>query len=136
MRMSVWSLARRWGTTAAAMVTVVMALAACEWVGVTGCETYAAPALRIRIMDARTKTSAAAGTTVTVKDGDFTEVQVMPSDPQNNDEIMGFAFERAGVYTITVEKAGYRTATMSGVRVSEGECHVDTRVVTMSLVPN
>lgn len=35
------------------------------------------------------------------------------------------AYERAGVYFLTVEQSGYRTWTRDGVEVTAGECHVN-----------
>lgn len=43
------------------------------------------------------------------------------------------AGERAGVYDITASKAGYVTATQTGVRVEANECHVIPVRVTLDL---
>jgi len=43
------------------------------------------------------------------------------------------AGERAGVYDLSASKAGYTTATLSGVRVDADQCHVVPVRVTLEL---
>jgi hypothetical protein len=109
------------------------ASAGCEWFGVTACDASAKPGLRIRIVDASTTAPAAAGARVTIADGDYVEVEVVPTDASEDDRVIGAAYERAGTYQITVEKAGYRTAVLSGIVVADGECHVRTRFLSVSI---
>ena len=48
---------------------------------------------------------------------------------------MGVAHERAGVYVVTLRKAGYRDWTRADVSVKRDECHVQTAVLRADLVP-
>jgi hypothetical protein len=43
-------------------------------------------------------------------------------------------FEKAGTFTVTASKAGLQSATTTVV-VTQGECHVDGKVITLELAP-
>src|SRR5690349_21676429 len=45
-------------------------------------------------------------------------------------------YEAAGSFTITIEHADYQTWHRSGVKVSRGECHVETRTITARMSPS
>jgi hypothetical protein len=120
----------------ASILMICLAVSAgCEWFAVTGCDASAKPGIHIRIVDAHTNLPAAAGATVTITDGDYVEVEVVSADPAENDRVIGAAYERPGTYQITVAKAGYLMATLSGVVVTDGDCHVRTRFVTVAIAP-
>lgn len=69
--------------------------------------------------------------TVTATDGDFSET-LQPFGEATDCTYAG-AGERAGTYTITVEKDGYATLTEDNVVVEEDECHVIGEVLELEL---
>lgn len=64
--------------------------------------------------------------TVTAHDGDYSEVLTLGGCTY------GGAIERSGNYTLNVV-AGSRSKTVSGVLVTFGDCHVNTRTVSVTL---
>lgn len=45
------------------------------------------------------------------------------------------AYERAGTYSIRVQKAGYKDWVKTGVRVRQGTCHVKTVTLDVRMTP-
>ncbi|MFQ5538295.1 MAG: carboxypeptidase-like regulatory domain-containing protein [Gemmatimonadota bacterium] len=78
--------------------------------------------INVEIRDAATLLPAAEGAVLTVKDGDYQEVETSTFDGLT----MSAAWERAGVYDVTVTKTGYRPWFKSGVEVTADECHVQS----------
>ncbi len=68
--------------------------------------------------------------TVTVRDGAFSEVLTAFDDAP--DCTYAGVHERPGIYRVTV-MAGARSKTVDGVEVTQGECHVNGRTVTVAL---
>ena len=68
-------------------------------------------------------------TTVTVRDGDYAETARSFG--------LGFGYhaagERAGVYSISIERPGYQSWTQSNVPVRGGECHVSGVIINAGL---
>lgn len=111
-----------------------------SFVGGVGCTTSANPAFRVFVTDAATEQNAATGATVVVTEGGFTETlqPVTIYDVEGRvEEVLNFSgvLERAGTYTIRVAKPGYLPFVRRNVRVTENECHVNTRTVNVTLTP-
>ena len=95
------------------------------------CTTDVKPAVSVRIQDARSGAALTGPATAVARDGAFADTAEV--DP--GDSWARLAQERAGVYDVTVRKAGYREWTRTGVRARDGECHVRTAELVAELAP-
>jgi hypothetical protein len=100
------------------------------------CTASVEPAVIVEIRDARSGAPLAAEARGVVRDGAYVD-SLRPA------ESSGVALysrraadERAGTYAIEVQRIGYQTWTASGISVGRGDCHVETRRVTASVVPS
>jgi hypothetical protein len=116
-----------------ALVAFAPLLAACPQNPLedTVCTLEARSAVTVEMRDARTGAALTGPATLTVRDGAFTETVEIPAEFTS----MGVAHERAGVYVVTLRKAGYRDWTRADVSVKRDECHVQTAVLRADLVP-
>jgi hypothetical protein len=88
---------------------------------VAACTANYVYGLAIYVSDRTTQVSLVNDQTrVVVREGTFVDTAVAFNG------VFNAAGERPGLYTVTVERAGYHSATQSHVRVSAGECHVRT----------
>lgn len=102
----------------------VLALTGCGWLVGTICTDSREPALLVFLVDSATARPVVTENEVVVRDGDFSdtaEAWVTGSQTAG-----GLAHERPGTYHVEATAEGYRLWTKQGVRVSEGECHVQT----------
>jgi hypothetical protein len=97
----------------------------------TACTDEARPGLVVTVLDSVTK-AAISGASVTARSG--TRTDVVP-DYESARSSYPLAYEKAGTYSVTVEKAGYRTWLRSDVRVTSDRCHVQTVSLTALLQP-
>ncbi|MEW5929825.1 MAG: hypothetical protein AB1941_20410 [Gemmatimonadota bacterium] len=123
----------RTGLVRLAAVAFLPLLAACPQnpLDDTACTMEARSAVSVEMRDARTGAALTGPATLTVRDGAFVETVEIPAEFST----MGVAHERAGVYVVTVRKAGYRDWTRADVAVKRGECHVRTAVLRAELEP-
>ena len=102
------------------------------------CTLEARSAVGVRVQDAVTDAFIASGATLVLQDGAFVDSVSFPADEP---EINHFAlvtpntFERAGVYTATVRRAGYADWVREDIVVTEGRCHVNSVGLTARLTP-
>ena len=101
-----------------ALVLGTTLIAACDLLGPRVCNTIALPAISLDVRDSVTDATITEGFRAIARDGTFADTALFPP-PQ-------LAHERAGTYTVTVEKEGYQTWSRTGIRVRDGECHVRT----------
>jgi hypothetical protein len=118
--------------TAAALAALPLALAACPVGPTLTCTDEARSTLVLEVRDARTGAPAAQGARGTLREGTYSDTLVATSPLHLN---AMETWERPGRYDITVEKAGYRTFTRTGVEVGKDACHVRTRTVEVGLEP-
>ncbi len=97
----------------------------------TVCTMEARSAVSVEMRDARSGAVLTGPATLTVRDGAFVETAQIPAGMTGT----GVAHERAGVFVVTVSKAGYRDWTRADVSVKRGECHVETAVLRAELEP-
>lgn len=100
------------------------------------CTANIVAGLNVTVRDSVTGIAAGRGAMVTAQDGAHSETliflgAVIPTDSLS---FMG-AYERAGTYRITVAKTGYQAWTRDGVRVLDGDCHVQPATVDVRLQP-
>ena len=90
----------------------------------------------VRVTDSVTARPAASGSTLVIREGTYVDSMSIPAARPDLDELtFGGAGERAGTYTVTVTKSGYRPWTRTGVRVTKGECHVNQVQLEARLQP-
>ena len=90
----------------------------------------------VSVRDSTTGAFAASGAKLVVRDGAYADSVSLPATPGATDAMsLGGAGERPGVYSLTVTKPGYRDWVKTGVRVTKGDCHVNTVALTALLQP-
>ena len=88
------------------------------------CTTELRPGLAVEVRDAVTGAPAADGARLIARDGDYVEIVEGPPVPGMT--FLQAAGERAGRYTVTIQKAGYQDWTRDNIWVRDGGCHVVT----------
>jgi hypothetical protein len=107
--------------------------------GVTGCgllvdcDTGIAPAVVVEVRDAVTGAPAAADARGIVRDGTYSDSLYLYEFRDDVPLSLAGADERPGTYTVTLEKPGYETWTVSAIRVNDSNCHVQTVFLTAEL---
>jgi D-serine deaminase-like pyridoxal phosphate-dependent protein len=110
---------------AGAIVIGAVGITACDVFGPKDCDLRAYPAIMVAIRDSLTDVPVTEGVRVIARDGTYADTADF--------RVFGLAHERPGTYTVTVEKDGYQTWSRTGVRVRDGECHVQTVELTARL---
>jgi hypothetical protein len=103
-------------------------LAGCRGAGPAGpvCAPTLGEAVAIGVRDARTGAPLAAGARGAVAEAAFVDsLRPMPLESPAGRTLVGGG-DRAGTYTVTVERAGYRPWRADAVRVTRGACGVST----------
>jgi hypothetical protein len=86
----------------------------------------------VRVEDSASGAHAGSGALLVLRDGAYIE-----STEESFDGLhLHGAGERAGVYTVTVEKPTYHDWAQKNVRVTAGACHVHPVSLTARLQPN
>lgn len=97
------------------------------------------PALEVEVRDSMTNELLTPRAVVIVTDGVYSDTLtagVLIPDAAGRELIpktVAGAHERAGTYQIHVSVPGYRTWIRSRVKVNDGECHVQTRLIVARL---
>jgi hypothetical protein len=91
------------------------------------CTTEARPGIRAIVRDSTTGAGLATGTIAVARQAAFTDTLM------GADSVMWGVYERAGVYRLEVSRPGYRDWVRDGLRVTRGECHVETIRVSVLL---
>ena len=91
--------------------------------------------LNVYVKDSLTGAWAASGATLVSRDAQYADSSSVPSNRSDLDSLplLG-AGERAGVYLVTVRKAGYVDWVQRDVRVTADECHVNSVKLTARLL--
>lgn len=121
--------------------TLLLALAAtlttdCNDIFGQACTLVASPGIVVEIRDALTATPVADSATGAAVDLSFVD-SLMPAGIDSSGRLLSraTAFERSGTYAVFVTRHGYANWSQSGVRVTRGECHVNTVHLTARLQP-
>jgi hypothetical protein len=99
------------------------------------CTDHVQPGIVVTIVDSVTGDPRAAQSSGVAQEGSFTD-SLRPLGFDGQPPVMvsrHAADERAGIYRVTVHAPGYRDWERSGLRVSSGDCHVQTRAVIARL---
>jgi hypothetical protein len=103
-----------------------------------GCTEELRAGLVVEVRDAPTGLPAADGATGEITDGGYTETllleggMLMPPNPAL--QLVG-AWERPGIYNVSIAKAGYRFWRQPSVVVTADSCHVETVRIQAALEP-
>lgn len=97
------------------------------------CTQELRPGLVVEVRDAGTGAPAADGARLIARDGDYVETVEGPPVPGMT--FLQAAGERAGKYTVTIQKAGYQDWTRSNIWVRDDGCHVSTARLEARLQP-
>jgi hypothetical protein len=117
----------------ARQLTLVLAIgcAGCSIVTPDVCTSIFVSGINVRVQDAATGAPIAKDARLLVTDGAYSDSSYAPV--LNDSAPLSAAGERAGVYSLTVRKAGYVTWTRSGVEVTKDACHVRPVSLTATL---
>ena len=97
------------------------------------CTLEARAAIGVTVIDSVTKQPLAGATVTVVRAEGYTESVTMPDSSGMNQ--VGMAFERDGVYVVTVTRTGYRDWQAKDVVVTRDECHVQPVSLEAAMVP-
>jgi len=100
------------------------------------CTASLEPAIRIEVRDANTTDPISCGAQAVIEQGTFQETVENPSGPGCFDGVMLVgAYERSGVYKVTVTKPGYNPWSVENITVTSNICHVNTVTLQATLQP-
>lgn len=123
-----------WRSSSILACAALIGVAACSPTDPTVCTLEARAGITVEIRDARTFAPIAAAATVEIRDGGYVEtIGAVTGGGGATDLQKWGAYERAGTYTVTVQRPGYATLTIPGIVVASGVCHVVTVTVQANL---
>jgi hypothetical protein len=94
------------------------------------------PAITVRALEAGTGKNVTDSAQGAVSEGAFVDsLRPAQVDAAGNVQLLSAADERAGTYEVFVERAGYQAVSLSAVEVREGDCHVHTVALDLTMVP-
>lgn len=93
------------------------------------CTLEARAGIALEVRDSVTNAHVGGGSLIVASEGSYADTV----NTTVNRAIYGLAIERAGTYTVSVEKSGYQPWSRAGVQVTRGECHVNTVNLTARL---
>lgn len=99
------------------------------------CTTEFRHGISVHVTDSVTGAPAAGGAKLVVRDGTYADSMVVSENPAYVQDWMAGAGERAGTYTVTITKPGYRPWSRAGVVVTRDECHVKGVLLEAKLQP-
>lgn len=94
------------------------------------CTMEARAGITVLVLDSATNTPVGEGASIIATDGAFADTVITVADYEGP---YGFVHERAGSYTVVVEKDGFQHWSTSDVRVTRDDCHVHTTSITARL---
>lgn len=116
-------------------VGIALIVAGCDF-GNPICPAVAEPAVTVEVRNGTTESPAADGATGLLIDGAYTDSMRVVEETESGEPLaLGGGYERAGTYTVRIEKSGFAPWTRTGVQVSEGPCGPETRRLTAFLEP-
>ena len=98
------------------------------------CTPSIVPGIRIEVLDREEGFAISCGIVASIIDGDYSEQLENPADSECFDtQMLTGAFERKGVYDVSVSKVGYRDWSVTDVDVFANVCHVNTITIQVYL---
>ncbi len=127
-----------WSASVGAMSAIWMALMptlnTSETNRMSPCTPSIEPAITVTVSDAQTGEPLEA--TIVVRDGTFQEELKLRGVTAAGQMIYGGAFERPGVYSVKTSKEGYEPSVLENIKVTQDQCHVVTRQLSVVLTPS
>jgi hypothetical protein len=90
----------------------------------------------VRALEAGTGENITDGARGTVSEGTYSDsLRPAALDAAQRVLLLSGADERPGTYDLFVERDGYQAVSLGGLEATEGECHVNTVAVNVTMVP-
>ena len=117
-----------------ATIAISFVLVGCTDPGV--CLPNLSPGITVRALEAGTGTNVTDGAQGRVAEGTYAD-SLRPAEVDGAGRVLllSAADERAGTYEVFVERPGYQAVSRSAVEVREGDCHVHTVALNLTMVP-
>jgi hypothetical protein len=111
---------------------LLLSVGGCGLVEGSACDDSVRPAIRLSVVDSLTGGPITAPELIAKASTSsyMDSVRVSSADAANEVQL---AFEHAGTFTVDVTAAGYVAWRRTGIRVTEGDCHVRTASVVARL---
>jgi hypothetical protein len=119
-----------------AVITAAVAVLAGCGTGPDACTLNIEPAVTVRALEAGTGQNVTDGAQGTITDGAYSD-SLVPDQIDATQHVLRLraADERPGSYDLFVERPGYQAVALSNIRVTRGDCHVNTVDVDVTFVP-
>ena len=122
---------------------VLSFLGACTFLLLAGCDfgnpicpTVADPAVIVEVRNAVTEAPEAENAEGVLIDGNYIDsLRIKEETDEGIPVALAGGFERAGTYTVRIDKPGFQTWTREGVDVDEGECGPETERLNARIEP-
>jgi len=102
--------------------------------GRIACTANVVPAIVVAVYDAQSGTPVADSASGTVVDGAYSDsLRAYEWDPSMVLIARAAAYERAGSYSLSIQRSGYQPWSASGIHVDRNECHVNTVVLRANM---
>jgi hypothetical protein len=112
---------------------LILVVTGCDVLGIGSpyCTTSLEPAILVDVSDSITGQPVRGRYPVIARSGAYADTADLETSPFVNPDTLYFgpfplAYERGGRYDVEVKAPQYRVWSQSGIRVTEGECHVRT----------
>jgi len=124
------------GKVAVLTVALTLLLAGCRLFEQRMCTLNLVSGISVQVRNSVTGALAASGAKLVARSSIYADSMSYPSGhPEMDARSLTGANEHAGVFTVTITKAGYRDWTRNDVRVTGDECHVNTTELAALLQP-
>ena len=116
------------------ILAIGLALAACNVPTARVCTASVEPGIVVRIEDSATGAPSASAVTGEATAAGYAD-SLRPYESLGSGQLLSRAgaYERAGVYAVTLRGVGYREWHADQIRVAPGDCHVKTVTLTARL---
>lgn len=128
----------RAGTRRAQLIAIAVigaSAGACSTESPLVCLSYASASISVVVTDSASGVMDAAGATMVQRASDYVDSLVVPAGaPHPFPLAVSSAFERAGVYDVTITHPDFEVWERRGVHVRQGRCHVRQVVLEARMV--
>jgi hypothetical protein len=115
------------------LLALMLLAVGCGGSGSTACPALAAANFGVTVVDASSGQRICDATVSATETSSGSSMALTPFGGSSDCTYSGGFYERAGTFSLSVQKSGYVTATQSGVVVTKGVCNVSTVPLTIRL---